>query len=297
MTSAEFPNTLIPARNRRQAMDWSLVLISQGIEAVVEHSELGWTLLVEPQDHSRALDVLRQYQLENRGWSWRQKLSWPEITFNWGAAAWCFLLALFHSMDAAAGFGLRGAGVRDPVLVQNGSWWRLFTATMLHSDLAHLMANLAIGFPVLGLAMGRYGPACGLLAAYLAGVGGNVASLLLRTDSAPGLGASGMVMGGLGLLTVQSLCLRLNSPKSRKYIAGAIFGGVMLFTLLGLNPASDVIAHLGGFVCGLALGGAMTMVPQKILLSLRANTVCGTVLAGLIALTWTLALRHPAPPP
>ena len=71
----------------------------------------------------------------------------------------------------------------------------------------------------------------------------------------------------------------------------------MLFTLLGLNPASDVIAHLGGFVCGLALGGAMTMVPQKILLSLRANTVCGTVLAGLIALTWTLALRHAATPP
>src|SRR5205823_7032698 len=147
---------------------------------------------------------------------------------NWGAAAWCFLLALFHSMDAAAGFGLRAAGVRDPVLVQNGSWWRLFTATMLHSDLAHLMANLAIGFPVLGLAMGRYGPACGLLAAYLAGVGGNVAGLFFHAHLATGLGASGMVMGGLGLLTMQSLSLRLNNARSWRYITGGIFGGVML---------------------------------------------------------------------
>src|SRR5207247_9271053 len=124
MTSAEFPNTLIPARNRRQAMDWSLVLISQGIEAVVEQSELGWTLLVEPQDHSRALDVLRQYQLENRGWSWRQKISWPEITFNWGAVAWCLLLALFSSIDAAAVFTLTAAGERAPFYVPICSQYR-----------------------------------------------------------------------------------------------------------------------------------------------------------------------------
>src|SRR5205807_9955793 len=127
--------------------------------------------------------------------------------------------------------------------------------------------------------------------------GGDVAALTLRTHPYHGLGASGMVMGGLGLLTIQSLPLQFKNPTSWKYVIGGILGGVMLFTLLGLNPASDVLAHLGGFVCGLILGGAMTMVPQKILLGLRANTVCGPVLAGLIALTWALGLRHPAPPP
>ena len=68
MTSEDFSNSVIPARNRRQAMDWSLVLLSQGIECVIERSADGWTLLVEPQDRSRALATLRQYQIENRGW-------------------------------------------------------------------------------------------------------------------------------------------------------------------------------------------------------------------------------------
>src|SRR6266536_6297542 len=212
MTSAESTNSSrpsIPTRNQRQAMDWSLVLLSQGIESVIERAEGGWMLQVEPEAHSRALGILRQYQLENRGWSWRQKMPWPEVNFHWGATAWCLLLAFFHWLNARGGSHLEAAGVMSSVAVQNGSWWRLFTATMLHFDLAHLMANLAIGFPVLGLAMGRYGPACGLLAAYLAGVAGNVASLFFHPDLRAGLGASGMVMGGFGLLTIQSLALRL----------------------------------------------------------------------------------------
>lgn len=297
MTSAESTDTIIPARHRQQAMDWSLVLLSQGIESVIEQSESGWVLLVEREVHARALATLRQYQLENRGWSWRQRMPWPEITFHWGAIVWCLLLALFHWSNHVWGSRLESAGVMSPTAVHNGSWWRLFTATMLHVDLAHLMANLAIGFPVLGLAMGRYGPACALLAAYLAGVGGNVAGLFLHTDLRPGLGASGMVMGGFGLLTIQSLSLRLKNPKSWKYIIGGVLGGIMLFTLFGLDPASDVVAHLGGFICGLILGAAMALIPQKKLLSPLANNLCGVVLAGLIALTWALALRHVLPSP
>ena len=297
MTSAESANTVIPARNRRQAMDWSLVLVSQGIEPVIEQTGHGWVLLVEPQDHSRALATLRQYQLENRRRFWRQELPWPEIAFHRGAIAWCLLLALFHGLNAVSGSLLESVGAMDRAAVTHGAWWRLFTATMLHFDLAHLMANLAIGFPVFGLAMGRYGPACALLAACLAGVGGNVAGLMFHTHAYHGLGASGTVMGGLGLLTVQSFSLRLRNPRAARYIIGGIFGGVMLFTLLGLDPASDVIAHLGGFVCGLVLGAALTAISQEKLLGPGADAVCGTILAGLIALTWTLGLRHAAPPP
>jgi len=297
MTSAEFTNTIIPARNRRQAMDWGLVLASQGIEPVIEQSEHGWIVLVEPRDYARAQATLRQYQHENRGWGWRQELPWPEITFHWGAFAWCLLLASFYWLNSVSGSRLESLGVMDRTAVVQGSWWLLFTATMLHFDLAHLMANLAIGFPVFGLAMGRYGPACALLAAYLTGAGGNVAGLLFRAHAYHGLGASGMVMGALGLLTVQSFSLRLKDSRSWKYIIAGVLGGLLLFALLGLNPAGDVVAHLGGFVCGLMLGAAMTLVPQKRLLGSSANVVCGILLAGLMALTWTLALQHGASPP
>src|SRR5438094_4344099 len=273
MTSAESTHLVVRARHRQQAMDWSLVLLSQGIESVVAQSESGWTLLVEPQDHARALAALRQYQLENRGWHWRQKMSWPQVTFHWGAVAWCLLLALFHWLNHVSGSHLKSVGVMEGSAVVSGAWWRLFTATMLHFDLAHLMANLAIGFPVFGLAMGRYGPACALLAACLAGVGGNVAGLMFHTHAYHGLGASGTVMGGLGLLTVQSFSLRLRNPMAARSIIGGLFAGFMVFTLLGLDPASDVIAHLGGFVCGLVLGAALTAISQEILLGPGADAV------------------------
>jgi len=130
------------------------------------------------------------------------------------------------------------------------------------------------------------------LAGFLAGAAGNVAGLLLHQGTYHRLGASGMVMGGLGLLAIQSLSIRFKNPRSGRYIIGGILAGVLLFTLLGLNPNSDVIAHLGGFLCGLVLGAAMTMIPQPKLLGRTANFVCGAVSAGLLALTWTLALRH-----
>ena len=219
------------------------------------------------------------------------------VTFHFGAVAWSLLLALVHFLNAISGGRWQGVGVMDPTAVQNGAWWRLFTATLLHFDLAHLMANLAIGLPVMGLAMSRYGPACAWLAAYLAGAAGNVAGLLLHTQPRPALGASGMVMGALGLLTVQTFSLRLKDSRSWKYIIAGVLGGLLLFALLGLNPAGDVVAHFGGFVCGLMLGAAMALVPQKRLLGSSANVVCGILLAGLMALTWTLALRHGASPP
>ena len=47
------PLACIRAHSERQAMDWSLVLASQGIEAVIErHPDTGvWRLWVAPEEH------------------------------------------------------------------------------------------------------------------------------------------------------------------------------------------------------------------------------------------------------
>ena len=296
MTSTEPARTVIPARNRRQAMDWSLVLLSQSIECTIEHLEDGWALLVGPQEFERAVAALHQYEIENPRWRWRRELPWPSVVFHWGALVWCLVLAAVHWLNATNGASLNAVGRMQADAVLNGAWWRLFTAILLHADLAHLMANITFGLLVLGLAMARYGAGCALLAAYLAGAAGNLARALLHLEI-PSLGASGMVMGGLGLLAIQSLSLRRSTPTAGKYIVGGILGGFMLFVLVGLNPHSDVIAHLGGFVCGLILGGALTLVSQKTLLRPAVNILAGTALAALILLTWTLACRDLLPSP
>ena len=140
--------------------------------------------------------------------------------------------------------------------------------------------------------MGRYGSGAGLLAAYLAGVGGNAVAWWGYDPSQLGLGASGMVMGALGLLTVQSVGLL----KQRRSIAvrrftGAIMGGMMLFAFLGLSPGTDVVAHLGGFAAGLLLGSLLALVPG-LANKLWVNFVAGIVFAVLVILPWLRALKQ-----
>jgi rhomboid protease GluP len=178
----------------------------------------------------------------------------------------------------------------DGTALAHGEWWRLFTATWLHADLAHLAMNAVFGLLLLGLTMGRYGPRVGLLAAYLAGVGGNVAAWLSYGESHRGLGASGVVMGALGLLAVQSFGLlkQKNGTAFRRF-SGAIMGGVLLFVLIGVSPESDVVAHLGGFVTGLLLGLLLAPVP-RLADSRRINLAAGLVFAVLVVLPWLRAV-------
>ena len=281
----------IPARSRQQAMDWSLVLISQEIETTIDFSEdgAGWGLLVAAQDHDQALGAIRQYQLENRRWPWRQEMFRPGLLFDWGSLAWVCLIAVFYSLNTHA--DLHSAGLMDSAAVAHGQWWRLFTGIWLHADLGHLAANATLGVILLGLAMGRYGTGVGLLAAYLAGAGGNVIAWLLSGEPHRSLGSSGMVMGCLGLLAVQSFSLWRRTPHSAKHIVSGIVGGVLLFVLLGLTPGTDVLAHAGGFATGVLLGGLLTLTPG---IAQRAgiNFFSGLTFALLVIVPWWLALSR-----
>jgi len=272
-------------------MDWSLVLVSQAIETSIDYSEegAGWGLVVAGQDYERALQAIRQYRLENRRWPWRREVFRPGLLFDWGSLAWVCLLVFFYWLNTQT--DLESAGLMDSVAVRHGQRWRLFTAIWLHADLAHLAANATVGLVLLGLAMGLYGTGAGMLAAYLAGAGGNVIAWLLSAEPHRSLGSSGMVMGSLGLLAVQSFSLWRQTPRAARYIVSGIVGGVMLFVLLGLTPGTDVLAHFGGFATGLLLGGLLTLIPG-VAQKNKTNLVCGLVFALLVIVPWCLALSR-----
>ena len=282
----------IPTRNQREAMDWSLVLVSQGIEAVIQRptETSGWELLVPSLEHARALEAIRLYRRENRHLPWQQQVSDSGLVFDWTAIAWVFLLIFFHWLDART--NLRSGGLMIPAMVRHGEWFRLFTAVWLHADLAHLGSNAAIGLILLGLALGRFGTGVGLLAAYLAGAGGNILRCLLPADANASLGASGMVMGALGLVAIQSIFLWTRAPVARKFLVTAMGGGVFLFMFMGLSPGTDVIAHLGGFVAGLVLGQALIFLsPSPKSTSLNFLGVLAFIVLTIVP--WWLAItRH-----
>ena len=269
-------------------MDWSLVLASQGIEHLLDHAEeAGWTLVVAEADYPKAIDAVRQYRLENRRWPWQKTIPRTEEVFDWLAAAWVLLTLVFYWLSDPA---IEEAGMLDGAAVANGQWWRLFTATLLHANVAHLAANAGFGFLLLGLAMGRFGTGIGLFTAFVAGVGGNVLTWLVHGTAFHGLGASGVVMGALGLIAVPAIGQVRNNPTAFRIAVTALAAGVMLFVLLGLSSDSDVIAHAGGFVAGLVLGGLLRLA-HKGLLKPQWNLAALIALAGTILVTWALALR------
>lgn len=295
----------ISTHSRRQAMDWSLALISQGIQSTIEDtSESGWGLVVDESDHPRALETIRKYQAENRRWPWRRPIQ-ENVLFDWGSLAWVGMIAAFYWLQTAHP-QLRDAGIMDGMAVSQGEWWRLITAVFLHADLGHLATNASIGFVLLGLAMGRYGTGAGLLAGLLAGIGGN-ASTWFTFKSHLSLGASGMVLGCVGLLAAQAFEPRLSAKdpgsanlgtaplESRKrvqwkYVLSGLAGGLMLFALLGLSPDSDVVAHFGGFVSGTVLGIVLSRLPTRRFPGFF-NLLAGSAFVLIAALAWWRALQ------
>jgi membrane associated rhomboid family serine protease len=270
-------------------MDWSLVLMSQGIAASIECSEeAGWELAVAPADYENALQTLRQYRIENRRWPWSGKLVERGLIFDWSSLAWGFLVCFFYLLSEKRA-DLTAVGFMDSGAVRHGQWWRLLTAIWLHADLAHLAGNVTFGIVLLGLAMARYGTGVTLLASSLGGVGGNLAALILSTHPHHSLGASGMVMGCLGLLAVDSFHLWRRIPRATNYVATRLAGGLMLFILLGVAPGTDILAHLGGFISGILLGSLASLVP-KLVQKPGINLASGLAFALLVAWPWWLAL-------
>jgi membrane associated rhomboid family serine protease len=279
----------IPARSKRQAMDWSLVLASQGIAAIINRGESGWELLVDAPEYERAADILVQYQIENRGWHWKRELPWSGAVFHWGGALWALAIVAFYYWSTVRFPGLKGAGMVDSQAVWRGQWWRLCTAVTLHENPPHLISNAVTGALLLGLAMARFGPGLALLAAFLAGVAGNYASILMDPAAHQSLGASGMVTGALGLITVQSFAPWRKFGGATSFLPRAVAAGVLILVLIGFSPGTDIVAHVGGFLAGTILGLALAWVPPAALQRTAPNVAGGLVLATLVLATWLLA--------
>ncbi len=168
-------------------------------------------------------------------------------------------------------------GANSPALVvAEGEWFRLVTATFVHIGILHIATNMwclwnlgLLGEPLLG--------PFGLIAVYiLTGVAGNMLSVAwdifmalwnhAGLEVSVGAGASGAVFGIAGILIVLLSNRKLPIPweELRRLRTSVIrFAGINLLigggTILGsaIHPGFiriDNSAHIGGFLCGLALG-------------------------------------------
>ena len=155
-----------------------------------------------------------------------------------------------------------------PAVLLDGQWWRLITAMFVHIGIIHIATNMWCLWNLGLLAEPLMGP-MGVVAAYLlTGFAGNLLSVAVHpgVPGGPGgivgAGASGAIFGLAGVLIVLLKSPLLPLPKEElkklrwSVIQFSILNfGIGLYTAFGRSPVQiDNMAHLGGFLSGLALG-------------------------------------------
>ncbi len=149
---------------------------------------------------------------------------------------------------------LRLLGWKDNLLIMQGEYWRLLTATFLHGNLLHILFN-GYALYLLGQEVERvFGTARFLATYFLAGLAGSIASYALSVQ--PSVGASGAIFGLIGALSIFYYLNRQvlgDAGRSQLQSMAAI---VVLNLLIGFGGRGviDNYAHIGGLIGGAIAG-------------------------------------------
>lgn len=161
-----------------------------------------------------------------------------------------FILAmwLIRIVDATIPFSLADYGLYPRRL---SGLIGIVTMPFLHASFAHLFSNSVSLAILLGLLVGsqkRPWP----LVVMTALIGGSL--LWLHGRNANHIGASGLVFGVIGLLTVIGFLQKRVVPVIVTMVVAVLFGGTILW---GVLPGGDPRLPWDGHLCGL-LGGVLT---------------------------------------
>ena len=227
---------------------------------------------VSPAGFAPGESPSRQERPERSEWNpMSAPATYAMLAINIAVYLWMVLHGVSFTNPANHSLVLYGANV--PLKVLEGQWYRLITATFVHIGIIHIATNMwclwnlgLLGEPLLG--------PWGLVAVYLlTGVAGNLLSLAWNVVreflilhhvyalTEVGAGASGAVFGIAGILIVLLSNRRLPIPWDElKRLRTSVIRFAVVNLVIGLGTIFagpvriDNSAHLGGFLCGLALG-------------------------------------------
>ncbi|AXS79700.1 rhomboid family intramembrane serine protease [Dechloromonas sp. HYN0024] len=167
---------------------------------------------------------------------------------------------------------------------QDGEWWRLVSALFLHFGVLHLVLNMWALWDAGQWVERMVGHLRFVLIFFVAGLSGNLLSLVVHAGQAVSGGASGAIFGLYGALLAYLWLERTQiHPGEFRWLFWAAIGFTVATIAFGLLvPGIDNSAHLGGLVAGLLMGvlvkpeGHATALPQP------ARWAAGLVLAALL---------------
>jgi rhomboid protease GluP len=186
-----------------------------------------------------------------------------------------------------------GSGLSRPRLlptgeVTGGEWWRLITPIFLHGGLLHFVFNSLLLMQLGPLVEELYGTARYWVLYLGFGIAGSLASQLPRYVNT--VGASGAIMGLIGLLLVHGLRHRgALGERMKGFVLRLLVYSVVLSVFF---PRIDHLNHLGGIVAGALAALLVSTGPYR---SRRQALVWGALsLAGvaLVLLSFYQVAAH-----
>jgi rhomboid protease GluP len=203
------------------------------------------------------------------------------------------------TLSMGAGFVIAGAdkllvwGGNAASEVQRGEWWRLVSATFLHSGFMHVTMNM-VGLAAAGVTVERiYGHRLFTLIYFGSGLSGSALSLHFGAQNAVSVGASGAVFGVTGALLVAVFQNRDKLPKtfSKQTISGLsifiLYALMQGFAKQGIDNAAHVGGLLGGCLCAFILPERFDIASFKnsfVKRAAMALVIVGTATVGLAAM-------------
>lgn len=241
-------------------MSFLLLLVIPGFILYLMSPEERLRFLRVVQDRlERAVDAVRQRRAERDPFrdALRARTPWLLVTPALvGVNATIFVCMLFGAGALGDPQTLLAWGGNFGPRTTSGEWWRLVTATFVHSGMMHLLVNVACLAQV-GFALERQvGPFAFASTYVTAGVFASLVSLSAYPMSIAA-GASGAIFGVYGLLLASSVwSMRQRSDVTMPLTAVKRFVPVaVVFILYNLTSDSlDAAAELSGLVTGLVCG-------------------------------------------
>jgi rhomboid protease GluP len=182
------------------------------------------------------------------------------------------------------------------LVLEDGEWFRLFTAAFLHGSVIHLAGN-GIALWMAGLVLEPLAGRGWLFSLFFVGaLGGSLASMAINPADTVSVGASGAIMGLLAAALV--LAFRFPSGGQRTAIHVSllrVFIPSMIPLAVHSGPRIDFAAHLGGAVVGGLLGGLVLATwPRTAPRPRFAGAAVALALAGAVVLGWSGQQAHAA---
>lgn len=199
------------------------------------------------------------------------------------------------SAESMVRYGAKEAAL----IVYDDQWWRLFSSTMLHAGIFHLIPNVAIQLRIGGYLNLIYGTPKWFFIYLVSGIFGEMLSCIFL-PAAVGVGSSGALMGLLASWLIWIIFRWEKIPvqcRSQRNCQLTVVTGAIVITLAtSFTPRVDWAAHLGGAIQGLLWGMVLLsseLDNQRNQLLLRLGAAASAITLIIVSVWYIAAVLEP----